>query len=369
MKLLVVADTGRYFHPNRPPWPDGLTETELPDAGWPSERTIRLLLCSVLALNLPMFKPSDMPWLEARRDLATRTNRSHVCGLAEAWKPLPAVGASHQSFLLPEQGRTPISSVPMPYQHTADFRFYEELNDFLTPAQRKKTLRYEFNGHPGIKDPIEAFGVPHTEVDLIIANGESVGFDYQLQPGDHISVYPMFESFDISPLMKLRERPLRQTAFIVDVNLGKLARRLRMLGFDAIYDRQYRDGEIAAIASEQHRIVLTRDRRLLFFKCITHGYWVRSTFPDEQVQEILRRFDLYQQIKPFQRCINCNAMLQPVAKEDILDQLEPKTKRYYQVFHRCSGCGKIYWEGSHVENMRRRHLWPIQGKSMLAAGD
>ncbi len=255
----------------------------------------------------------------------------------------------------------------MPYEHAASFRFYEELNDFLTPEQRKKTLRYKFNGHPGIKDPIEAFGVPHTEVDLIIVNAESVGFDYQLQPGDRVAVYPMFESFDISPLVKLREKPLRRTAFVVDVNLGKLARRLRMLGFDALYDSRYGDGEIAEIAAEQHRIVLTRDRRLLFLKRITHGYWVRSVFPSEQVQEVLRRFDLYGQLKPFHRCINCNGTLHSVAKADIIDQLEPKTRRYYEVFHRCGGCGKIYWEGSHVETMRRDHLRPLQMKAPGAA--
>lgn len=256
----------------------------------------------------------------------------------------------------------------MPYEHAACFRFYEELNDFLPPEQRKKTLRYEFNGHPGIKDPIEALGVPHTEVDLIIVNAESVGFDYQLQPGDRVAVYPVFESFDITPLVKLRERPLRRTAFVVDVNLGKLARRLRILGFDVLYDSRYRDGEIAAISAEQRRIVLTRDRRLLFLKRITHGYWVRSVVPEEQVQEVLRRFDLFRQLNPFQRCIICNGTLQPVAKEDILDLLEPKTRRYYEVFCRCRDCGKIYWEGSHVENMRRHHLRPVQEKHRVSDG-
>lgn len=256
----------------------------------------------------------------------------------------------------------------MPYEHAACFRFYEELNDFLPPEQRKKTLRYEFNGHPGIKDPIEALGVPHTEVDLIIVNAESVGFDYQLQSGDRVAVYPVFESFDITPLVKLRERPLRRTAFVVDVNLGKLARRLRILGFDVLYDSRYRDGEIAAISAEQRRIVLTRDRRLLFLKRITHGYWVRSVVPEEQVQEVLRRFDLFRRLNPFQRCINCNGTLQPVAKEDILDLLEPKTRRYYEVFCRCRDCGKIYWEGSHVENMRRHHLRPVQEKHRVSDG-
>lgn len=250
------------------------------------------------------------------------------------------------------QRTTPHTTAP----HWAEFRFYEELNDFLPVAQRKCSLVYPFNGHPAIKDPIEAFGVPHPEVDLIIVNGVSVPFEYRLRHGDRVAVYPVFESFDVTPLIRLRERPLRRTAFIVDVNLGKLVRRLRMLGFDALYDHRYRDDEIAAIAAAERRIVLTRDRRLLRIKCITHGYWVRSVIADQQVGEILDRFDLYRQIRPFQRCITCNGILKPVAKQEVLDQLEPKTRLYYDRFHRCDACGRVYWEGSHVTDMRQRYL-------------
>ena len=117
-------------------------------------------------------------------------------------------------------------------EYTAEFRFYEELNDFLPPEQRKRTNLYRFSGHPGIKDPIEVFGVPHTEVDLIVVNGQSVGFDYQLQAGDRVAVYPVFETLDITSLVKLREKPLRNPRFVLDVNLGKLAKRMRLLGFD-----------------------------------------------------------------------------------------------------------------------------------------
>lgn len=240
--------------------------------------------------------------------------------------------------------------------HTAEFRFYEELNDFLPPAQRKRPLTYRFRGSPGIKDPIEVFGVPHTEVDLILVNGESVGFDYRLQEGDRVAVYPAFESFDISPLVRLREHPLRKTAFVLDVNLGKLARRLRMLGFDALYSNRYQDAEIADIAAAEHRIVLTRDRRLLFARRITHGYWVRSVLVEEQVEEVLRRFDLHSQIRPLRRCLTCNGELQKVPKAEILKRLEPKTKLYYEEFYRCENCGRIYWKGSHVEDMQQRYL-------------
>ena len=240
------------------------------------------------------------------------------------------------------------------FEHAAEFRFYAELNDFLKPPLRMQSLPYRFDGHPGIKDAIEARGVPHTEVDLIVVNGQSVGFDYQLQNGDRVAVYPVFEGLDISPIVKLREKPLRQTAFVVDVNLGRLARHLRLLGFDTLFSNAYADPEIVAVAAEQKRIVLTRDRRLLHAKAVTHGYWVRSVHVARQVGEVLRRFDLAGQIQPFSRCADCNGRIEPVAKEAVLDQLEPKTKKYYSTFYRCPACGKIYWEGSHVGKIRAR---------------
>ena len=238
------------------------------------------------------------------------------------------------------------------FENSAAFRFYEELNDFLPESQRKSTIAYFYNGHPAIKDPIEALGVPHTEVDLIIANGHSVGFSYQLQDRDRIAVYPVFESFDISPIVKLREKPLRRSAFVLDVQLGKLSRLMRMLGFDVLYRNDYDDPEVVRISLDQGRIILTRDRRLLYAKVITHGYWIRAVTAFEQIEEVLKRFDLYSQIHPFHRCLLCNTVLELVEKEEILDQLEPKTRRYYQKFYQCPACHRIYWEGSHLEHMR-----------------
>ena len=241
------------------------------------------------------------------------------------------------------------------FPFAAEFRFYEELNDFLKPEQRKRTVAYRFAGHPGIKDPIEALGVPHVEVELIVVNGESVGFDYRLQNGDRVAVYPVFESFDVAPAVKLREKPLRKIAFVVDVNLGRLARLLRLLGFDALFSNAYADDEIMAISEAQGRIVLTRDRRLLHAKAVTHGYWVRSVWPRRQVDEVMRRFDLANLVRPFSRCADCNGQIEPVAKAAIADRLEPKTKKYFDKFYRCPDCGKIYWEGSHVDRLRERY--------------
>jgi hypothetical protein len=153
----------------------------------------------------------------------------------------------------------------------AEFRFYEELNDFLTPARRRRAFEYACAPHATVKHAVDSLGVPHTEIELILVNGESVDFAYRVAAGDRISVYPQFEAFDVTPLLRVRARPLRNPRFIADAHLGALAKYLRTAGFDALYRNDYRDREVAAIAAAEHRIVLTRDRALLMQKEVTHG--------------------------------------------------------------------------------------------------
>ena len=246
-------------------------------------------------------------------------------------------------------------------QFAATLRFYEELNDFLPSALRKVAFPYRFQANPAIKDVIEAHHVPHTEVDLIIANGESVDFSYQLKNGDVVSVYPTFEGFDVRSIVKLRPEPLRKTAFILDVHLGKLSARLRMLGMDTAYGPPFEDHQIIHRALSEHRIILTSDRGLLQHKVVTHGYCVRSGDADEQVLEVIHRFDLRDSLKPFSRCIRCNGMLHGVAKADVMARLEPLTQKYYTEFSRCDSCGNVYWEGSHFEKLIER-VKEIEGK-------
>lgn len=236
----------------------------------------------------------------------------------------------------------------------AEFRFYAQLNDFLPTAQRQRDLPYHFTGRPGIKDPIEVFGVPHPEVGLIVVNRQPVGFDYQLQTGDRVAVYPLLKHLDTTTLPHLRVLYLTNPRFVLDVNLGKLAKWLRFLGFDSLYRNDYSDPELVTIAAGEQRIVLTRDRRLLFAKAIEHGYWVRAVHPEKQLAEVLQHFDFYQAIRLFARCAICNGQLQPVAKAEVFDQLAPKTKLYYQQFHRCTDCRQIYWQGSHIDKLRLR---------------
>jgi hypothetical protein len=233
----------------------------------------------------------------------------------------------------------------------ATFRFYAELNDFLPPSRRHRDWQHAFWGNPAVKDTIEALGVPHTEVDLILANGRSVGFEYPLGEGDRISVYPIFEGLDIGSLVRLRPKPLRHPRFVLDTHLGRLAAYLRMFGFDSLYRNDFDDDELVGISRQEERIVLTKDRGLLKRARLTRGYYVRAIEPRQQIVELLRRFDLFSLCVPFSRCMHCNGLLEDVDKREIADQLLPGTRHAYDEFRRCAGCERIYWKGSHYQRM------------------
>jgi hypothetical protein len=188
----------------------------------------------------------------------------------------------------------------------AFFRFYGSLNDFLPPARQQTEFTHRLKDRGSIKDTIEGLGVPHPEVDLILVNGQSVGFKYLVQGGDRISVYPQFTRLDIAAISRVRPPPLSDYRFVLDVHLGKLAAYLRLLGFDALYQNNYDDDELAAISSQEARILLTQDRGLLKRSLVTYGYAVRSPYPETQLVEVLTRFQLQAAIAPLQRCPRCN---------------------------------------------------------------
>lgn len=240
---------------------------------------------------------------------------------------------------------------------TAIFRFYAELNDLLSLSRRFKDQRVEFKGRQTVKHLIESQGIPHTEVDLILADREVVGFEHIPQEGELVSVYPVFESFDISAINHLRPQPLRETKFVLDGHLDRLAAYLRMLGFDSLYKNDFSDEELAEISANDNRILLTRDRGLLKRQKVTHGFLIKTLEPREQLFSVVHRFHLDLHRKAFSRCIACNGILASVKKESILDQLEPKTRKYFNEFRRCDNCGKIYWRGSHLEKMKILIRW------------
>ncbi|MGZ5200375.1 MAG: Mut7-C RNAse domain-containing protein [Telluria sp.] len=233
----------------------------------------------------------------------------------------------------------------------ATFRFYEELNDFLPRDRRRKSFTAPCARAATTKHMIEALGVPHTEVELVLVNGESSGFDRLIEEGDRIAIYPKFEAFDITPLLRVRERPLRRLRFVADAHLGGLARFLRMAGFDTVYDNNIHDDEIEALAASEDRVVLTRDRELLKRRTITHGCYVHALKPEEQLREVFNRLDLAGSAHPFTLCLHCNAPLRTVDKAEVAGRLPPAVREEQDNFNTCDCCQRLYWKGSHWKRM------------------
>jgi uncharacterized protein with PIN domain len=248
---------------------------------------------------------------------------------------------------------------------TACFRFYAELNDHLPPRSRDGLVEKRFFVPGSVKDMIESLGVPHSEVDLVLVNGESSDFTRLIQNGDHVSVYPVFESIDITSVLRLRPQPLREPKFVLDVHLGRLAGYLRMLGFDTAYANQASDADLVKISVEQRRTLLTRDRGVLKHSAVTRGYWMRETDSRRQVTEVLKRFDLAECLRPFTRCIVCNESLREIYKTDVVGRAPERVLEWSNEFKECPGCRRVFWEGSHYRRMR---LWIEQLAATAQSG-
>lgn len=205
-----------------------------------------------------------------------------------------------------------------------------------------------------MKDAIESLGVPHTEIDLILVDGVSVGFDRRLRGGERVAVYPEFERFDITPIHRLRPAPLREPRFVADVHLGTLARYLRLLGFDTRYGNALvDDAELAELTSREKRILLTRDVGLLKRKVVERGQWLRSRDPERQVEEVVAALHLQRAIKPFTRCMACNGLLMAVARTDVAGLVPPRAFRRFRAFKQCADCRRVYWRGTHFARLQR----------------
>jgi uncharacterized protein with PIN domain len=235
---------------------------------------------------------------------------------------------------------------------TIRLKFHGDLPFFLGTKTRPETVERALREKTSVKDVIESCGVPHPEVDLILINGRPVNFGYALRTDADVDVYPVGLLPTCFTQNRLQVSNL--TEFVADGHLGKLARDLRLLGFDVAYDRDADDRQLLAIMRESNRALLTRDRRLLMHAIVQHGYYLRSQNPINQTIEVLRRFDLFSAIAPFKRCLRCNAPLEEVKKNEVIQRLEPLTKIYYEEFRRCMGCGQIYWAGSHFSKLQER---------------
>jgi len=237
------------------------------------------------------------------------------------------------------------------WMKTARFRFYGSLLDLLPDDDPGRT--YSFRGRPSVKDALEAQGVPHPEIDLVLVDGAPVDLQHTLLEGDRVSVYPYSRQFGTpaGALLPTRPNPPR---FVCDVHLGRLARSLRMLGLDVRYRTDADDAALARLADREDRILLTRDRELLERSRVTHGAFVRAHDPNRQFAEIVHRFNLGPHAEPLSRCLSCNVLLESVALEQVADDVPPRVREKIDAFFRCPGCDQVFWNGSHVDRMRQR---------------
>jgi uncharacterized protein with PIN domain len=235
---------------------------------------------------------------------------------------------------------------------SASVRFYGSLNDFLPAGRRQSTLVCAFDGSPSVKDLVEALGVPHPEIDVLIVDGQSVDFRYRLGDGDRVAAYPLIRAFDLGDTVRLHAPAQTEPRFIADVHLGRLAAFLRLSGFDTQYRNDYPDDEIVAISASEDRVLLTRDIGVLKHGVVRRGYFPRETQPVRQLVEVLRHFDLVTRAAPFTRCLRCNSRLQAVAKDRVRHLLPARTRECYREFSRCPTCSRVYWQGSHYSRMR-----------------
>jgi len=232
------------------------------------------------------------------------------------------------------------------------FRCYAELNDFLPQEHRHRQFVYPLKTPVTLGEALESLRIPWSEVDLVLVNGRAEDLSARLYEHDFVSVFPTFETLDIGELKSVRaQAPLRVTRFILDAHLGKLAKYLRMLGFDSLYRNDYGDEEIIEISLREKRIILTRDKLLLRSRRVTHGYYIRSVEKHNQLRELVQKFDLYSQFKSFTRCMTCNAELVSKNREDIKQLIPPDILQCYDEFFFCPACRKVYWKGSHFKRM------------------
>jgi len=243
------------------------------------------------------------------------------------------------------------SDVAAPGAGVAEMRLYAELNDYLPSGARYAVLSVPLSGEATVATLLQGAGVPRAEVDLILKNGEPAGFDDRVAGGDRLSIYPVFEAFDIRSVQRLRDEPLRTPAFVLDVHLGKLASFLRMLGFDALYSPSYTDEQLIAISLRERRTLLTRDRALLRNPRLERAAAVRADDPRAQIQEVVVRFHLDALARPLTRCLLCNTLLVPVDKSDILDRIPPLVRENQERFTTCPQCRRLFWEGTHHRRM------------------
>ena len=213
-----------------------------------------------------------------------------------------------------------------------------QLQSLMYSKQRTPRVERPLDGVSTIGHLLGSVGVPLTEVGELLVGGSPVDVSWLPRPGAVVEVTP-------------RRRPQGGSRFALDVHLGTLARRMRLLGVDTVWRNDFSDDALIELAARESRVILTRDRGLLLRRVVRHAAYVRGNDPEEQLADVLDRFAL--RLAPWSRCLACNGSLEAVEKQSVIEQLRPGTRRSYAVFARCTTCGRVYWRGAHASRLEQ----------------
>jgi uncharacterized protein len=227
-----------------------------------------------------------------------------------------------------------VADAPPGYPVT--LRFDPALRMFLDSRHRAGRAEVRYDGTSSAGHLVESLGVPLTEVGELLIGWRRAGVSERVPPGRPVMV---------RPVPRPQPLPGNRPRFCLDVHLGTLARRMRLLGLDTVYRNDLGDDDLIELAARQDRVLLTQDRGLLRRRAVRCGAYVRGSDPDTQLRDVLDRFA--PPLAPWTRCTTCNGLLAPAAKHDIEHLLKPGTRRTHDVFARCQSCGQVYWRGAH----------------------
>jgi uncharacterized protein len=251
-------------------------------------------------------------------------------------------------------------------RQVAEVTVAAELQFLLRAGRRGGPVAVTCDGVSSLGHVVESLGVPLPEVGTLTVNGEPTAASYRPGGGDLVHVTAVG-----------RPQRLGVARFILDVHLGTLARRLRLVGVDAAYANDAADDVLIERANTGRRVLLTQDRGLLRRRRLRMGAYVRGARPDDQLIDVLSRFA--PPLAPWTRCPACNSLLLPAAKTEVEPRLEAGTRRTYQKFSACGSCRRVYWRGAHAARLEaivdaavstvsaaaRRRVGPLTGTPVL----
>ncbi len=234
-------------------------------------------------------------------------------------------------------------------------RFRGSLVFFLYRRGRRDFFTARYRQRRSLKDLIESYGIPHVEVGAVLSRGSRIDMNYIPGHDDSIVLYPYYWTDDVIDTGSVI--PAGGVRFISDVHLRKLVRLMRFYGHDVLFNAEWDDSELAHVAAAGDRILLTRDSQLLMRKEVAYGYYLRSQNSDEQLEEILARWPLNASRRMRSRCMVCNGIIKRITGDEsdyAALTVPPEVAKWCSEYFRCTGCGKIYWKGSHYDRIAAR---------------